>query len=126
MHTRRLTSLTPRLRVPPSRLGGAPRSEAERSRYRDRTRSWRRWYKTARWQKLRLKILARDGYVCQATGTALIGAYPAANSPVVDHIRPHRGDPDLFWDEDNLQAVSKDYHDRVKQSIERQGAADGL
>ncbi len=43
------------------------------------------------------------------------------NSPVVDHTRPHRGDPDLFWDEDNLQAMLKEYHDRVKQSIGKRG-----
>ncbi len=41
--------------------------------------------------------------------------------PVVDHVRPHRGGPDLFWDEDNLQAVSKAYHDRVKQGIGKRG-----
>ena len=64
-------------------------------------------------------MLKRDRYTCQATGVALVGPYPAANSPVVDHIRPHRGDPDLFWDEGNLQSVSREYHDRVKQSIER-------
>ena len=63
----------------------------------------------------------RDGYTCQATGVLLLAAYPAPTSPVVDHKRPHRGDPDLFWDEDNLQAVSKEYHDRVKQSIEARG-----
>ncbi len=50
-----------------------------------------------------------------------IGKYPAPKSPVVDHVRPHRGGPDLFWDEDNLQAVSKAYHDRVKQGIGKRG-----
>ncbi len=105
----------------PSRLGGAPKTEAERSRHRDRTQGWRIWYKTARWQKLRRLVLKRDGYTCQATGAMLVGQYPASNSPVVDHIRPHRGDADLFWDEDNLQSVSKEYHDRVKQSIEKRG-----
>lgn len=79
------------------------------------------WLNTARWQRLRRKILARDGYVCQQTGVALIGQFPAADSPVVDHKVPHRGDWELFWDEGNLQAVSKQWHDSEKQRRERRG-----
>lgn len=76
---------------------------------------------TSRWQRLRLKILKRDRFVCQQTGVLLVGKYPAPNSPVVDHIRPHRGDMLLFWDEGNLQSVSKEWHDRTKQSLEKRG-----
>lgn len=101
-----------RLRAPVT--SAAPDSGARRSRD---------WLNTARWQKLRLKILVRDEYTCQQTGVLLIGKHPAADSPVVDHIRPHRGDPDLFWDETNLQSVSKEWHDRVKQSREKRGEA---
>jgi 5-methylcytosine-specific restriction enzyme A len=31
---------------------------------------------------------------------------------VVDHRIPHRGDPDLFWDESNWEALGKRCHDR--------------
>jgi 5-methylcytosine-specific restriction protein A len=31
---------------------------------------------------------------------------------VVDHIIPHKGNLELFWDEDNLQALCKPCHDR--------------
>ena len=31
---------------------------------------------------------------------------------VVDHIRPHRGDPVLFWDRSNWQSLCKAHHDR--------------
>ena len=31
---------------------------------------------------------------------------------VVDHIQPHRGDPVLFWDRANWQALCKPCHDR--------------
>jgi len=31
---------------------------------------------------------------------------------VVDHILPHRGDEDLFWDESNWQPLCKRCHDR--------------
>lgn len=30
----------------------------------------------------------------------------------VDHIVPHRGDKELFWDWDNLQALCKSHHSR--------------
>jgi 5-methylcytosine-specific restriction endonuclease McrA len=81
------------------------------------------WLNTSRWQRLRLKVLVRDQYLCQQTGAVLSGKHPAPNSPVVDHIVPHRGDPDLFWDEDNLQSVSKAWHDSEKQSLEKRGLA---
>ena len=91
-----------------------PRREADRA-------PWRAWYKTARWQSLRRRVIARDGLVCAATGAILSGRHPAPNSPVVDHIVPHRGDAALFWDEGNLQVVAKAYHDGEKQRLERDG-----
>lgn len=103
----------------PSRLGYASGDEAARHRQRDATQPWRAWYKTARWQRLRERVLIRDRYTCQKTGVLLVGRHPAPNSPVVDHIIPHRGDERLFWDENNLHAVSKAYHDSTKQSEER-------
>lgn len=30
---------------------------------------------------------------------------------VVDHIKPHKGDKDLFWDRDNYQPLCKPCHD---------------
>ena len=55
--------------------------------------------------------LARKAYLhshplcvrCQAVGRLT----PAT---VVDHIVPHRGDPILFWDESNWQALCKSCH----------------
>ena len=79
------------------------------------------WYNTAAWRKLRLRVLERDGYVCAQTGVVLAGKYPAPNSPVVDHKIPHRGDRALFFDERNLQAVSKAWHDSTKQALEKRG-----
>ena len=37
----------------------------------------------------------------------------------VDHVRPHKGDVDLFWQADNLQSLCKWHHDSVKQMQER-------
>lgn len=95
--------------------------ESAQARLQSKAPAWKRWYKTARWQKLRKRIIERDGLFCQQTGERLSGKHPAHNSPVVDHKRPHRGDPDLFWDEGNLQVVSKGYHDSVKQRLEKSG-----
>jgi 5-methylcytosine-specific restriction endonuclease McrA len=91
----------------------------ERDRQRSTFNVWRAWCKTARWQKLRAKVLKRDLYTCQRTGVLLTGKYPAPNSPVVDHKKAHRGDEALFWDETNMHAVSKAYHDKVKQAEEQ-------
>jgi 5-methylcytosine-specific restriction protein A len=35
-----------------------------------------------------------------------------ALASVVDHIQPHRGDQDLFWDRSNWQPLCKPCHDR--------------
>lgn len=115
----RLTSLKPRIAALVPRIGYAPGDEKERLRQRDATVTWRAWYKTARWYKLRQQILLRDNYTCKQTGVLCIGKYPADNSAVVDHIMPHRGDEHLFWSERNLQTVSKLYHDSEKQKQER-------
>jgi len=79
----------------------------------------RRWYKSKRWQDLRQLVLERDLYRCQHTGIMLIGKAPAPDSPVVHHKVPHQGQEHLFWDIDNLEAVSKEWHDSEAQSMER-------
>lgn len=115
----RLTTLKPKLSTLPPRLGRMAGDEQARHSERDANLEHRSWYKTARWQKLRHQILIRDNYTCQRTGVLCIGKHPADNSPVVDHKRPHRGNPDLFWDENNLHCVSKAFHDSEKQKEER-------
>ena len=36
----------------------------------------------------------------------------------VDHIKPHRGDAELFWDRDNLQSLCHSCHSKHKTNIE--------
>lgn len=43
------------------------------------------------------------------------------SATLVDHIVPHRGDQELFWDKANWQGLCKTCHDSVKQRIERTG-----
>lgn len=114
----RLKVSGPRLSRQQARLAAPALTEAARTRVRDKAQPWRAWYKTKRWRQLRLAVLKRDGFRCVQTGVMLVGRYPAGNSPVVDHIVPHRGDEALFWDEANLQSVSADYHNGEKQRIE--------
>ena len=40
---------------------------------------------------------------------------------VVDHIIPHRGDENLFWERDNWQSLCKLHHDSDKQVFEKSG-----
>jgi 5-methylcytosine-specific restriction endonuclease McrA len=77
---------------------------------------WRRWYKTARWQALRLEVFLRDLFRCRRCG------YADANTAnlVCDHVVPHRGDERLFWDIDNLQTLCKPCHDGEKQREEQE------
>ena len=113
----------PRLKtLPPLRPIARPAHAlvpASREKSRRQHKPWRRWYNTTAWQQLRIKILSRDGWVCQQTGVSLVGEKHAENSAVIDHIVPHNGDRALFWDPSNLQAVSKAYHDRQKQRLEQ-------
>lgn len=67
-----------------------------------------------RWQKARRFFLKRHPWCvrCKAEGRLV----PAT---VVDHIRPHRGDPELFWDEKNWQPLCKSCHDHKTMTEDR-------
>lgn len=111
----RLTSLPPRFSSLAPRIGALSRGAK-----RDRSAApWRSWYSTKRWSELRLKVLERDGYICQRSGVVCSGVSPEPNSPVVNHRIPHRGDPALFWDETNLETVTKQVHDTIIQAEEQ-------
>lgn len=69
-----------------------------------------------RWQKARAQFLL-DNPLC--VYCARIGRTTAAS--VVDHIIPHRGDRDLFWDQSNWQQLCRPCHDSVKQAEEAAG-----
>lgn len=125
----RLKTVKPRLKPAPLRLSAPAITNRDKRRYTELP--WRPNYGTARWQKLRVEIWVRDGFICQATGILLIGKYPAPNSPMADHIIPAHefwwdGRRDLFWDPENLQTLSKEYHDTGKQKQEAEARLRGL
>lgn len=77
---------------------------------------WRRLYATPRWKALRLRVIERDCCTCRMC--ARIEADTARL--VADHVVPHRGDPTLFWDPDNLQCLCAACHSGQKQRQERE------
>ena len=70
----------------------------------------------ATWGKMRKRFLAEHPLCvfCQRAGIIT----PAE---IVDHKVPHRGDEQLFWDVNNLQALCKRCHDSTKQKMEKSG-----
>lgn len=60
-----------------------------------------------RWQKVSKAYLQAHPLCVECMKN---GRYVRAT--VVDHIKPHRGDQRLFWDEENWQALCKECHDR--------------
>jgi len=115
----RLTTRPSRLATVAPRLGAVPSDVRSQDRARNQLKPWRSWYGLKRWADIKRRVYARANGVCEQTGIALQPKGKLPNSAVVDHIQEHNGDPALFWDENNLQLVSKVYHDREKQRIER-------
>lgn len=60
-----------------------------------------------RWQDARRRYL-RSHPLCAECGRQ----GRATEATVVDHIRPHRGDQSLFWDEANWQPLCAECHNR--------------
>lgn len=75
-----------------------------------------RMYKTAKWRRLRQQQLHSEPLcrMCEHLGMV-------TEATVADHVIPHRGNPELFFDAANLQSLCKPHHDSDKQSIERGG-----
>ena len=63
----------------------------------------RTWYYTARWAKLRQQVCVDQAYTCAHCGRVTL-------TLDVDHIRKHEGNPSLFWNRGNLQALCPTCH----------------
>lgn len=68
----------------------------------------------SRWTKYRFRFLYHNPkcYVC------------ADKSKVVDHIKAHKGDEDLFWNENNYMPLCKRCHDRITGMFDRKDVPD--
>ena len=81
---------------------------------------WHHLYDLKRWKATRLFQLGTHPMCCLCEEAGKLT--PAC---IVDHIVPHKGDVDLFFDPNNLQSLCKSCHDGVKQKLERTGIRKG-
>ena len=83
----------------------------------------RKLYSRKQWRILRERALLRDGFMCQHKGckALLKRGTRHPRSAVVHHLKPHKGDLDLFFDINNLQSVCWTCHSGSIQSIENRG-----
>ena len=79
-----------------------------------------RLYDTRRWKRRRAAFLRANPFcvTCTAAGRVTLAT-------VVDHVTPHRGDPELFWDEANWQSLCATDHSAAKQEQEKGGGVRG-
>lgn len=88
---------------------------------RDEARPDRKWYRIARWTAkpngLRWQVLLRDMFKCQMCGVTVVNS----SELVADHIIPHNGDANLFWNPANIQCLCWACHSSAKQREERKG-----
>lgn len=87
-------------------LDRAARKRRFKQQDRSRESAYRRGYTNA-WARARACFLASHPLCAHCLAKGL--HTPATE---VDHIKPHRGDKDLFWDSDNWQALCKACHSR--------------
>lgn len=90
----------------PAALPAEIRRDRSRAADAARPNAYRRGY-GRRWAAARVAWLQASPLcvVCAAAGRTTAAS-------VVDHIRPHRGDPALFWDRDNWQSLCAECHNR--------------
>lgn len=79
----------------------APNREAQRP-----NPDVRAWYHSPRWRQWRAAVL-RAHPICSGYGARIPCGQPATD---VDHREPHHGDPRLFWNWRNLQALCTRCH----------------
>ncbi len=113
----RLTRVASRLSAPPARLARQTDTEGHSAT----TEPWRAWYHLARWKHptkgVRIRVLTRDRFTCQWPGCGHVER--DLSQLVADHREPHRGDPVLFWDDQNVWTLCRPHHDSAKQAQER-------
>ncbi|WP_323181418.1 AAA family ATPase [Kaistia algarum] len=73
----------------------------------------------SRWDKARATFLSRRPH-CEFVVDGKACGKPAT---IVDHVVPHRGDQELFWDSGNWMPLCAHCHSSRKQSLEHRGSA---
>jgi hypothetical protein len=92
---------------------------------RPEAEGYRHLYKDHRWcgpGGIRYQALVRDLFTCRRCGCFLnTSNRHHSQAAVVNHKRPHKGDPALFFDLENTESVCKADHDALIQREERRG-----
>lgn len=110
----------PRKPLKPCKHPGCPKLTEEfycddhkKVHVKDRANATERGY-DSKWRTARSRFLKVNPLCvrCKAEGRLV-------KATVVDHIKPHRGDKVLFWDEGNWQALCKRCHDKKTMSEDR-------
>lgn len=65
----------------------------------------RRWYRTPRWFALRRQKQLEQPLCGECLRRGRLEPWTD-----LDHVRPHRGDPERFWDSENLVGLCKRCH----------------
>ena len=73
--------------------------------YSKTSRPFKKLY-NSRWRKLRKQFLKEHPLCEECKREGIVTA-----AEVVDHVIPHKGNEELFWDESNWQSLCKHHHD---------------
>jgi 5-methylcytosine-specific restriction enzyme A len=76
----------------------------------------RRLYNTAAWARIRRATLEAAHWMCETPGCRAV--HTSANPLHCDHVNPHRGDPERFF-EGPFKALCETCHNAAKQREER-------
>lgn len=82
-------------------VAGCPQLTAGRWCAAHTTDRGHQWYGTTRWRRLRDQVWADEPFCRLGCGRV---------TDQIDHIRPHRGDPVLFFDRANCQGLCAEHH----------------
>jgi len=86
---------------------------------------YRKLYRDKRWcgpNGVRQQALVRDLYTCQRCHCIVIeGNRHHPRAAIANHKRPHKGDPELFFELTNVETVCKSCHDTRIQREEARG-----
>lgn len=97
---------------------------ARYDRRSDEAKTYREWYRTSDWHRIRQKrlMLEPECRICvrQRKFDPTFRPDPTWR-PIVDHIVPHRGDPTLFFNLENTATLCNHHHNSTKQAIENRG-----
>jgi len=80
-------------------------AQHEKAKDKARESASKRGY-TSQWRKARIGYLAKHPLCVTCQDSGIVRA-----ATVVDHVTPHKGNFNLFWDSDNWQALCKQCHD---------------